>query len=143
MTFVTIGLSAGTLLAMAVVLTAVLGWANKKFHVEVDKRVLSIIDALPGANCGGCGYVGCGEYAEAVALEHEAVNKCTVGGQSCALAGCAIASRKFWWTTRLLASSGAIGPPTPITPMTNGSSGALNSLRTSRMKWAMHSLYCV
>ncbi len=84
MTWVTIGLSAGTLLAMAVVLTGVLGWANRKFHVEVDDRVLAIINVLPGANCGGCGYVGCGEYAEAVAFEHEAVNKCTVGGQACA-----------------------------------------------------------
>lgn len=86
MTLVTIGLAAGTLLSMAVVLTFVLGWANRKFQVDVDRRVLAIIDALPGANCGGCGYVGCGEYAEAVALEHEAVNKCTVGGQNCALA---------------------------------------------------------
>ena len=86
MTLITIGLSAGTLLSMAVVLTFILGWANKKFHVDVDRRVLAIIDALPGANCGGCGYVGCGEYAEAVALEHEVVNKCTVGGQNCALA---------------------------------------------------------
>ncbi|NNG02406.1 MAG: RnfABCDGE type electron transport complex subunit B [Desulfobacteraceae bacterium] len=83
---VTIGLSAGTLLIMAIVLTAVLGWASVKFHVDVDQRALDIMDALPGANCGGCGYVGCGEYAEAVALEHEAVNKCTVGGQNCALA---------------------------------------------------------
>ncbi len=87
MTWVTIGLSSGTLFCMAVVLSLVLGWANKKFHVEVeDPRILHIINALPGANCGGCGYVGCGEYAEAVALEHEAVDKCTVGGQACALA---------------------------------------------------------
>jgi RnfABCDGE-type electron transport complex B subunit len=78
------------MVAMAVVLSAVLGWANKKFHVDVDQRVLDIIDALPGAYCGGCGYVGCGEYAEAVALEHEAVTKCTVGGQGCAEAVAAI-----------------------------------------------------
>ena len=90
MTIVTIGLSAGTMLAMAMVLSAVLGWASRKFHVDVDQRVLEIIDALPGANCGGCGYVGCGEYAEAVALEHEAVSKCTVGGQGCAEAVAAI-----------------------------------------------------
>ena len=66
MTWVIIGLSAGTMFLMAVVLSFVLGWANKKFHVDVDPRVLQIIDELPGANCGGCGYVGCGEYAEAV-----------------------------------------------------------------------------
>ena len=38
MTLITIGLSAGTLLSMAVVLTFILGWANKKFHVDVDRR---------------------------------------------------------------------------------------------------------
>jgi len=85
MTWVTIGLSAGTMFGMAVVLSYILGWANKRFHVDVEPRVVAVIDALPGANCGGCGYVGCGEYAEAVVLEHEAVNRCTVGGQSCAL----------------------------------------------------------
>jgi electron transport complex protein RnfB len=71
MTIITISLAAGTMVGMAVVLSFILGWANKKFYVDVDRRVLDIIDALPGANCGGCGYVGCGEYAEAVALEHE------------------------------------------------------------------------
>lgn len=86
MTWVIISLSAGTMFLMAIVLSFVLGWANKKFHVDVDQRVLQIIDELPGANCGGCGYVGCGDYAEAVALEHEAVDKCTVGGQACAAA---------------------------------------------------------
>jgi H+/Na+-translocating ferredoxin:NAD+ oxidoreductase subunit B len=86
MTWVTISLAAATMLSMAVVLSYILGWANKKFYVDVDQRILDIIDALPGANCGGCGYVGCGEYAEAVALEKEAVNKCIVGGQSCAQA---------------------------------------------------------
>ncbi|MGD9367391.1 MAG: RnfABCDGE type electron transport complex subunit B [Desulfobacteraceae bacterium] len=90
MTWITISLSAGTMVTMAVVLSYILGWASKKFHVDVDERVLEIINALPGVNCGGCGYVGCGEYAEAVALEHEAVNKCTVGGQSCAVEVAAI-----------------------------------------------------
>ena len=87
---VTIGLAAATLLIMAVILTAVLGWANVKFHVDVDQRVLDIMNVLPGANCGGCGYVGCGEYAEAVVQEHETVSKCIVGGQNCAVAVAAI-----------------------------------------------------
>ena len=86
MTWVTIGLSAGTLLGMAIVVSGVLGWANKKFQVDVDERVLAVIDELPGANCGGCGYVGCGEYAEAVVLEKAEGTLCTVGGPSCAQA---------------------------------------------------------
>jgi Na+-translocating ferredoxin:NAD+ oxidoreductase RNF subunit RnfB len=86
LTWVIIGLSVAILLGMAVVLSYVLGWANKKFHVDVDPRVVGVMNALPGANCGGCGYVGCGEYAEAVVLEQEAITKCVVGGQSCSMA---------------------------------------------------------
>lgn len=84
MSWVTISLSAGTLLGMAVVLTYILGWANKAFHVETDPRVDAIMDALPGANCGGCGFVGCGEYAEAVVLGSADVDRCPVGGAGCA-----------------------------------------------------------
>jgi len=84
MNFVTISLSAGTLVAMAVVMTYILGWANKVFHVEVDPRIEAINHQLPGANCGGCGYVGCGDYAEAIVIDNVTVNKCIVGGDSCA-----------------------------------------------------------
>jgi len=83
MTFVTIGLAAGTMLVMGLVFSYILGWANTTFHVEVDPRIDAIMDALPGANCGGCGFIGCGEYAEAV-VGGEVVNKCTVGGEGCA-----------------------------------------------------------
>lgn len=86
MSFVTIGLSAGTLLGLAIILTYILGWANKAFHVEVDPRVEDTMNVLPGANCGGCGYIGCGEYAEAVVAGEAPVNKCTVGGESCTTA---------------------------------------------------------
>ncbi|MEZ4565673.1 MAG: (Fe-S)-binding protein [Desulfobacterales bacterium] len=64
MTFVTLGLAAGTMLLMALVFSYILGWANTAFHVEMDPRVDAVMDSLPGANCGGCGFIGCGEYAE-------------------------------------------------------------------------------
>lgn len=60
-----------------------LGWANRRFHVETDPRVRAIDEALPGANCGGCGYVGCMEYAEAVAKGEAVVTLCGPGGESC------------------------------------------------------------
>jgi len=85
MIFVTIGLAAGTMLVMALVFSYVLGWANSTFYVEVDPRINAIMDALPGANCGGCGFIGCGEYAEAV-VDGAAINKCTVGGEGCTAA---------------------------------------------------------
>jgi electron transport complex protein RnfB len=84
MNMVTVGLSAGTLFVMAVVSAYILGWASRKFHVEVDPRITAILEALPGANCGGCGFVGCSDYAEAIVVAGAAVDKCPVGGASCA-----------------------------------------------------------
>lgn len=84
MIFVTIGLAVGTMLVMALVFSYILGWANTAFHVETDPRIDAVMDALPGANCGGCGFIGCGEYAEAVVGGNASVNKCPVGGESCA-----------------------------------------------------------
>lgn len=84
MNAVTLGLSAGTLFAMAVVLSYILSWASRKFYVEVDPRVTAIMAVLPGANCGGCGFVGCSDYAEAIVGDAAPVNKCPVGGESCA-----------------------------------------------------------
>ena len=80
MVAVTIGLSAGTMILMAIILTFILGWANRAFYVAVDPRVQEVSDSLPGVNCGGCGYVGCNEYAEAVVGNGDPVNKCTAGG---------------------------------------------------------------
>ena len=86
MTWVIVILAAGTMLLLALVMACVLGWANRAFHVEVDPRVEQIQRVLPGANCGGCGYVGCNEYAEAVVAGEAPPDKCTVGGASCAAA---------------------------------------------------------
>jgi RnfABCDGE-type electron transport complex B subunit len=74
------------MLALALLMAWILGWANKTFHVEVDPRVEKVNEALPGANCGGCGYVGCNEYAEAVVAGDAPPDLCPVGGVSCATA---------------------------------------------------------
>jgi len=79
-------LAAGTMLVLALFMAFVLGWANQAFHVDVDPKVEAVNEALPGANCGGCGYVGCNEYAEAVVAGHVPPDKCTVGGVRCAAA---------------------------------------------------------
>jgi len=81
---VTMVLAAAVLAVLAVSMAWVLGWANRAFHVEVDPVVEAVAAALPGANCGGCGFVGCGEYAEAVAQGQAAVTLCAPGGTACA-----------------------------------------------------------
>lgn len=81
---ITIILAAATMLALALLMGYVLGWANVKFRVFVDPRVTAINEALPGANCGGCGYVGCNEYAEAVVNDGADITLCAPGGSGCA-----------------------------------------------------------
>ncbi|WP_078015747.1 RnfABCDGE type electron transport complex subunit B [Pyramidobacter sp. C12-8] len=65
---------------LGVVFGCLLAFASKKFAVAVDPRQIKIRAALPGANCGGCGYPGCDGYAEGCVLGACALNKCVVGG---------------------------------------------------------------
>ena len=65
---------------MGLIFGAGLAYASKKFEVEVDPKALAINEALPGANCGGCGFPGCGGFANAVAQGIAPVDGCPVGG---------------------------------------------------------------
>ena len=64
----------GILIAMAVVgavglfIGLFLGIAGIKFKVEVDEREEAVLSALPGNNCGGCGYPGCDGLAAAAVM---------------------------------------------------------------------------
>ena len=44
----------------------VLAVASKIFEVKKDPREEAILGLLAGANCGGCGYPGCGGCAAAI-----------------------------------------------------------------------------
>lgn len=70
------------LVAIGAVLGYVLGIANKYLVVEEDNRVTEVIEMLPGANCGGCGYPGCSGFANAlVEGETTKVSGCVVSNQ--------------------------------------------------------------
>ena len=62
----------------------VLAIASKVFYVKEDPRLAQLSECLPGANCGGCGYAGCGGYAEAVLKGDAPIGKCASGGSECA-----------------------------------------------------------
>ncbi len=66
---------------MGLLFGALLTVASKKFAVKVDERVPKIIEILPGANCGGCGYAGCSAYAEAI-VRGEAKSNCCPSGKA-------------------------------------------------------------
>ena len=80
MTLTIIFLAAAVMLVLAIIFSYILGWANEAFHVDVDPRIEAITAALPSANCGGCGFLGCVDYATAIVEKNEAINKCPVGG---------------------------------------------------------------
>lgn len=69
---------------MGLLFGALLTVASKAFAVKVDERIPKIIDALPGANCGGCGYAGCAAYAEAIVKGEAKTNCCPSGGNTSA-----------------------------------------------------------
>ena len=82
-----------TIAAIGLVCAALLAFAERKFGVKTDEKTASAEAALPGANCGGCGYPGCAGYAEAVALRDAPLNKCGPGGQAVAEALARITGR--------------------------------------------------
>lgn len=69
-----IGLIAGIGLAIASIVMA----------VPKDEKAEKILEVLPGANCGACGYSGCSGYAAALSKGEAKVGLCSPGGEECA-----------------------------------------------------------
>ncbi len=62
------------------VLSLILAIADKKLAVKEDPRVEEILEILPGANCGACGYAGCAAYASAIVSDNAPIDLCKPGG---------------------------------------------------------------
>ncbi len=58
--------------------------ASRIFAVEKDERLEPVTQALPGANCGGCGYSGCAAYAQAILDGTAPLGLCASGGKESA-----------------------------------------------------------
>jgi len=70
-----------TLSATGVLAALVLFIVAQKFKVYEDPRIDDVEEALPAANCGGCGYPGCRNFAEAL-VKSDIIGDlfCPVGG---------------------------------------------------------------
>ena len=66
--------------ALGIIFGLILAVAAKVFEVEVDPRLPEIQACLAGANCGGCGYPGCGGCAEAILAGKAPVTACAPAG---------------------------------------------------------------
>lgn len=70
--------------AIALIAALVLYGVSRRFAVEEDPRLALVQEALPGANCGGCGFAGCSGMADALVKGADAGSidglNCPVGG---------------------------------------------------------------
>ena len=72
-------------LILAFICAAILSFASKVFAVPEDEVANAIREQLPGANCGGCGFAGCDDYASALSADNSiGCSKCPVGGAAVA-----------------------------------------------------------
>ncbi len=55
--------------------------ASKVFYVYVDPKIEEVEMALPGANCGGCGYAGCAASAAAMVAGKAPPNACVAASK--------------------------------------------------------------
>lgn len=94
---------------LAAVFGLMLAVASRVFAVVKDPREEAIADCLPGANCGGCGYPGCGGYASAVVKGETGVTGCAPGGESVANAIAEIMGIVAGESVRMVAQVGCSG----------------------------------
>jgi len=66
---------------LALFAAVILYFIAQKFKIFEDPRIDEVLAALPAANCGGCGFAGCRNFAEEIvkAETFEGLN-CPVGG---------------------------------------------------------------
>jgi len=66
---------------LALISSIILYFVAQKFKIFEDPRIDEVQEILPAANCGGCGFAGCRNFAEALvkAETFEGLN-CPVGG---------------------------------------------------------------
>ena len=79
-----VAITAGFAFILALVLGVLLGFFEEFFKVETDPMIARLREALPGINCGACGYPGCDGYAGAMASRTVEITRCAPGGKSTA-----------------------------------------------------------
>ncbi|MCL2186923.1 MAG: RnfABCDGE type electron transport complex subunit B [Treponema sp.] len=66
--------------AIGTICAVILSVASKIMYVKIDERIALLTNAMPGANCGACGFPGCSAYAAAIVSGDTKPNLCTPGG---------------------------------------------------------------
>lgn len=73
-----------TLTLLGLLSALILFFVASKFRVFEDPRIDEVLEVLPAANCGGCGFAGCRNFSEAL------VKADSMDGLSCPVGGNAV-----------------------------------------------------
>jgi Na+-translocating ferredoxin:NAD+ oxidoreductase subunit B len=74
-----------SLSAIGLLSAVVLFFIAQKFKVIEDPRIGEVEEALPAANCGGCGFAGCRNFAEALVKKTD--DEKSIEGLNCPVGG--------------------------------------------------------
>ena len=103
-TIITLGL-------LALVFAVILYFIAQKFKIFEDPRIDVVQAALPAANCGGCGFAGCRNFAEAL------VKAENLEGLNCPVGGAAVMGE----VARILGKEAVAADPSVAVLLCNGS----------------------
>ena len=122
----TIPITIISLSALALLSSVILYFVAQKFRIFEDPRIDEVQAILPQANCGGCGFAGCRNFAEALvkADSFEGLN-CPVGGAEMMGSAAKILGREAPVTDPMVAVLKCNGTP-EFRPRTSIYSGALD-----------------
>ncbi len=66
----------GIIAILSIILALLIVLISKLCFVQEDEKAKAISSHLGGANCGGCGYAGCADFAKALSNGEAQVNAC-------------------------------------------------------------------
>jgi electron transport complex protein RnfB len=95
---------------LALISAVILYFVAQKFKIFEDPRIDEIQAVLPAANCGGCGFAGCRNFAEAL------VNAETFEGLNCPVGGAPIMGD----AAKILGKEALVVDPTVAVLLCNG-----------------------
>ena len=101
-----------SLSAIGTAAAVILYFVARRFRVYEDPRIDEVEAALPAANCGGCGYPGCRNFAEALVKSESFEGLfCPVGGNDTMAAVASLLGREAVTQTPLVAVVRCNGTP--------------------------------
>lgn len=89
----------------------ILGISAVTFAVKMDPREKAVLDQLPGANCGACGFAGCAAFAHELTQNEDAEMACPAVTEEALQSICDVLCREMGGGTPMIAFVGCKGTP--------------------------------